>query len=76
MILPTKHIAPQNSLLGIGAALLELLSDQQTVTRLWDQARTGNKLLTFQRFVLAVDLLFAIGAVELTDGILQRRTHS
>jgi len=76
MILPTKHIAPENSLLGIGAGLLTLLAHEQTVTRLWDRARAANRVLTFQRFILALDLLFAIGAIELTDGILRRRSAS
>ena len=73
MILPTKHIAPENSLLGIGAVLLTLLNEEQTVTRLWDRARASNDLLTFSRFVLALDLLFAIAAVEFARGVIKRR---
>lgn len=76
MILPTKHIAPENSLLGIGALLLVLLAQEQTVTRLWDRARIANTVLTFPRFVLALDVLFAVGAIELTDGVLRRRRPS
>lgn len=75
MILPTKHIAPENSLLGIGATLLNLLAQEKTVTRLWDQARTTNRVLTFTRFILALDLLFAMGALELTNGLLRRRSR-
>lgn len=74
MILPTKHITPENSLLGIGAGLLTLLAHEQTVTRLWDRARAANHVLTFQRFILALDLLFVIGAIELADGVLRRRS--
>jgi hypothetical protein len=74
MILPTKHIAPKNSLLGIGSGLLTLLVHEQTVTRLWDRARMTNHVLTFQRFILALDLLFAFGAIELVDGVLRRRS--
>lgn len=76
MILPTKHIAPENSLLGIGAMLLELLAHEQTVTRLWDRAREGNHALTFPRFVLALDVLFSISAIDLGDGVLHRRVPS
>ncbi len=70
MILPTKHVAPENSLVGIGAIVLRLLVQRQTVTRLWERARVQNHILTFPRFILALDLLFAIGAIELHQGLL------
>ena len=73
MILPTKHVRSENSLVGIGAVLLQLLARQQTVTRLWKHAQAANPILTFPRFVLALDFLFAMGAVELEDGLLQRK---
>lgn len=74
MILPTKHVAPENSLVGIGAILLRLLAERQTVTRLWEHAHSDNRLLTFPRFILTLDLLFVIGAVELQKGVLVLRT--
>lgn len=76
MILPTKHIAPENSLLGVGAMLLELLAHEQTVTRLWNRAREENNALTFPQFVLALDVLFSIRAINLGDGVLHRRIVS
>lgn len=73
MILPTKHVTARRSVLGVGAQILFFLSDDQTVTRLWGSVRSGEDGTTFRQFVLALDLLYLLGCVELSDGILRRR---
>lgn len=73
MILPTKHLSTSDSLLGIGASLLVLLGQQQTLTRLWDEARTMNQHVTYPQFLLSLDLLYTLGAVEIADGTLRKR---
>jgi hypothetical protein len=72
MILPTKHISTEHSLLGIGAELLKALERPHTVTGLWDEARQLPGVVTFERFTLALDLLYACGAVIVADGLLRR----
>lgn len=72
MILPTKHTSTTQSLLGVGAALLGALTRPRTVSSLWDEARTLPTTATFERFTLALDLLYACGAVTLTEGLLRR----
>ncbi len=72
MILPTKHVSAQYSLLGAGATILRQLDSPQTVTALWERVRTEPELGVYWRFVLALDFLFAIRAVELRDGLLVR----
>lgn len=72
MILPTKHIPAQQSLLGVGAVLLRALRRDLTVSALWDEVRSN--LCTFERFVLGLNLLYTLGLLELKDGLL-RRTH-
>ena len=73
MILPTKHLPPRKSLLGVGAKLLGALDRPQTESALWGRVRDLPEVATFERFVLALDLLYAIGAVDVTDGMLHRR---
>lgn len=73
MILPTKHISTGHSLLGVGAVVLKHLKHEQTVTRLWDHVRDCPEVVSFQRFTLALDLLYLLGAVELDNGLLRRR---
>ena len=72
MILPTKHIPAGESLLGIGAILLVRLAKPHSVSALWDAVRDVPEVGTFQRFVLAADLLFLLGAIELERGTLRR----
>lgn len=72
MILPTKHIPTSQSLLGIGGTILEHLRSGKTVTRLWDDCRRQSETMTFNRFIIALDLLYAIGGVEFVDGVLRK----
>jgi hypothetical protein len=72
MILPTKHINPLDSLLGVGALILERLKTTKTVTQLWDEMRELPQVLTFERLVLGLDLLYMMGLVELDGGVIRR----
>ncbi len=73
MILPTKHISTERSLIGLGAAILERLDRPRTITALWERSRILPEVASFERFVLTLDLLYAIGAIELRDGLLQKK---
>lgn len=78
MILPTKHIRPDRALLAVGGDLLSSLREPMTVSRLWDDVRSkrGNSgapaPINYDWFVLALDLLFMIDAVEFDRGLLRK----
>lgn len=77
MILPTKHIRLDRSLLGVGADLLRLLDEERTISSLWDlltkrRQETGSPSVTFDWYVLALDFLFAADAIEFLDGRVRR----
>lgn len=77
MILPTKRITEGRSLLGIGGRALLLLNRPKTVSRLWhdfgqQEISDDDPIITFDWFVLALDLLFALGALQLDKGRLVR----
>jgi len=72
MILPTKHIKLHNSLLGVSAALLKNLDTPQTVTSLWGNVRSLPEMKTFERFTLALDFLYALGAIDFDIGMLRK----
>ena len=78
MILPSKHLSQDRALLTVGAAILRHLSHPVTVSALWEQMprsvvdQKAPSPLRYDGFVLALDLLFLIGAVELRDGLLVR----
>lgn len=80
MLMPDKHIKFAESLLGLGSYVLDALTAPQTIDDLWDGYRKARKMgqypapHTFDNLVLAVDILFAIGAIIESDhsGVLQR----
>ncbi len=74
MILPSKHISQEKALLTVGAKLLKQLNRPKTVSAVWEEIRNSTVPISYDWFVLAIDLLFIIGAVELKEGLLVRGT--
>lgn len=73
MILPTKHIPAEHTLLGVGAVLLPHMTRPHTVSSLWEIARKHPSVGTFDRYVLTLDLLHMLGALEFqADGLVTR----
>ncbi len=78
MILPTKGVPPRQALITVGADILRLLPEAKTVSRLWDDFRKGRAMgahVTFDWFVLSLDLLFVLGTIEFERGRVRRAEH-
>lgn len=72
MILPSKHISEDQALIGVGAVLLNALQKPQTITSLWEKVREHSSIGNFERFVLALDMLYIAGVVTMSHGMLIR----
>lgn len=72
MILPTKHISEEQSLIGVGAILLKEIKPPRTVTGLWEKVRKYPTVGTYERFVLALDMLHITGVLTLSKGMIVR----
>ena len=78
MILPTKHLRADRSLLGVGAEILPLLDQPKTVSRLWEEFRKRRERqpsvapISYNWFVLSLDLLFTLGIIAFEGGRLKR----
>lgn len=76
MITPTKGVRPERSLLYLGGQILHDLDGPATVSGVWEalarrREREGqDATITFDWFVLALDLLRALGAIALRDGLI------
>jgi len=76
MILPTKYLSHDRALISIGGDILKHLEEPRTVSVLWDCVREAQlrKLsatpVSFDWFVLALNLLYAISAIEYRDGVV------
>jgi hypothetical protein len=71
MILPSKHIPQERALLTIVAALLKHLDRPKTVSGIWEDMRRSLSV-NYDWFVLSIDLLYTIEAIEIRDGLLFR----
>ena len=78
MILPTKHLAQDRAILTIGARILPSLEHPITVSALWEHLSLDSvssispNSIRYDSFVLALDLLFLMGTIQLNDGLLKR----
>jgi hypothetical protein len=79
MITPTKAIAPDRALLTVAAQILQQLDEPTSIDQTWRRVRSWRKgnsqpsSVSFTWFVLACDILYSIGVLELRDGLLVRR---
>jgi hypothetical protein len=75
MILPSKHLREDRALLTIGANVLQLLSEPKTVSRLWSDMKNRRDAatpLSYDWFVLALDLLFTMGLITFERGKVEK----
>jgi len=72
MILPTKHVTLRQSLLGQASIVLRHLTRPKSMSTLWSQVQVDGGIRSFDRFLLSIDLLFLLGAVELHENRLRR----
>ena len=73
MILPQKHLTIDESLLGFGAFLLKHISKKISVDELWKKYTIACEegvypiVFSFDKFILTIDFLYLIGAVNLNE---------
>lgn len=73
MILPKKHLSLDESLFGFGAYLLGNIGKNSNIDRLWRNYLSDYKnniysvKFTFDQYIITVDYLFAINAVEINQ---------
>lgn len=72
MILPTKHISVDQSMIGSGATILKSLKDPKTLSALWRSCKSHTNVRSYQRFVLTLDFLYCVGAIEMKEGFVRR----
>ncbi|QOL13482.1 ABC-three component system middle component 6 [Dickeya dianthicola] len=80
MILPSKHLQQDRALLTVGADVLTYLARPKTVSALWEELNkheegvaTMPRRITYDWFLLALDLLYVMGTIELESGLVARR---
>ena len=74
MVLPSKHVAPRNTLAFVGAELLPRLSSPHSVSELWDWYHGLRHSQSYDRFVLALDFLYTLGLISVDARFVIHRT--
>jgi len=69
MLSPQKHVKLSESLLGLGANILALLSRQLTPEQIFNKLDKNDLLIShdFEHIILALDFLYACGAIEINE---------
>ena len=70
MLLPDKYVAVERSLLGQAASILKHREPDRTVSELWATLIADDSSWTFDRFAMALSLLFGLGVVTIQSGVI------
>jgi len=72
MILPTKYIQESHTLLAVGGIVLSKLKRPCTLTSLWENTRKIPQIGTYERLVLALNMLYILGAIDISQGMIKK----
>ena len=72
MIMPTKYLREDQSLIGVSVALLPLVEQTGNLSTLWELAKKNYAIGSFERFILAMDLLYLLDLVDLKGNEIVR----
>ncbi|PKG83842.1 hypothetical protein CXF85_10110 [Colwellia sp. 75C3] len=78
MILPTKHLSPERSIISVSSEILELVDSRSTVSSIWSSLQNKHKAslrfsdVPYDWFILALDFLYMVGAIDERNGLIQK----
>ena len=68
--LPNRYVPIDYSMIGLSSMLLDVMSQNETVSSLWEKVSSDEKIRTFDRFADALGLLFAARLIDLEGGVI------
>jgi hypothetical protein len=72
VILPNKYLREDEALLGVGGKILLLLQQDMLLSELWEETKNKENIGNFERFVLALDLLYLLGLIIFEENEIKR----
>ena len=72
MILPNKFLEEKDSLLYVGALLLDKLDVPSSVSELWNQVNDNKSVNNYERFIITLDMLYVLNLIELKNDKIRR----
>ncbi|WP_414651741.1 ABC-three component system middle component 6 [Hyphomonas sp. UBA3195] len=76
MILPSKHIDASNALIGVGADIISALEEPKSASVVFYEVQntrqeSGLARIHFDWFLLALDFLYTLDAIQFKGGLLR-----
>jgi len=72
MILPNKSTSFTKSILGIGSRILLLIESSHSISSLWQSVKDNYKNISYQKFILTLDLLYSLGLIQYQEGMIKK----
>jgi len=72
MIMPTKYQREDEVLIGLGASLMRNIPSEISLSELWENSKNMYNVGTYERFILALDMLFIMGLINFEDNKIVR----
>jgi len=82
MILPTKHLSPERSIIFVSSEVFDLIGRRSTVSSIWINLQDNHKAslrvgdVPYDWFILALDFLYIVGAIEENQGLIKKAKNN
>ena len=70
--MPSKYLREDEALIGISAELLPHIRNNVFISDLWEDVKKLPNINNFERFVLALELLYILGLIKIENNKLSR----
>ena len=72
MIMPSKYVREEEAIIGVGNILLQHIKGSINISSLWENVKTNHAVVTFDRFVIALDFLYILGIIDIKQNDIMR----
>lgn len=72
MIMPSKYVREEEAIIGVGSILLQHIKNNINISTLWENVKTNHIVVTFDRFVIALDFLYILGIIDVKQNDIVR----
>lgn len=72
MIMPNKYLREDEALIGFGSVVLGHLKTGRYLSDLWEDVKSFESVGNFERFILALDMLFLLGLIEFENNKIRK----
>jgi len=72
VIMPSKYLREDETLIGISAILLSVIEKNGNLSAIWESVKKLDAIGNFERFILALDLLYMLDLIKVRNNEIVR----